>query len=644
MTSPTSATTQAVVGFHAGWALVFRKDDDGIADRKADPLRLTHTSYQAEIKVDGDNTLRGATFDIAVDGMLDRDYDAIAAGQYVHVEIRLGWWDLQAGFVGSALGAVGAPLPGGLSGGDNDGLHPVLEGRVLSVERAHGDFTYRARFSGIDASYHRMQCRPPRLDTKLLPRTVVGYATGLCQKDSKVRVPVHGEGQDTAIDGELDISASGSVVSALKDLARLAHGGDPRFEVPMFLRAGELHVGRWTRPVKGGRSWELTSATGLVESRPVVERDQDAVPLGSPFASPTVRRFDLTLFGRPDIGVGDMVRADLPRPSPAGMTGTLAHSPLGPLGDAVTGAAHALRATPSANLEDYGVVGFHHRLSPSEAFVTRLTVERRVEDDRPAVGPRSGSGDEATRFAAALAEQRRRTALERRAHEVGLVRGQDVAPAFRDGHDVAAQTLAVDEGLADAPSPNVPSRADPATTPTRLVDKPYLSPYAFGGTGLVVPHYPGMRVVSLHYREECQNAVVAGALWENGSAPRSHLGDWWLSLPTNLAGTADEGESAENPAAARRPSGPASHDLINGLGNRVIQVRGLRISIGEALMKHAGSRPDDAASEHVVIEHAAANARISIDSAGTIEISTDGDLTLAANKITLRTKTTVEVV
>ncbi len=117
-----------------------------------------------------------------------------------------------------------------------------------------------------------------------------------------------------------------------------------------------------------------------------------------------------------------------------------------------------------------------------------------------------------------------------------------------------------------------------------------------------------MRVISLHYRGDRQNAVVSGALWEAGAAPRSHLGDWWLSLPTNLAGTGDSGESAGDPATAPRPSGAASHDLIDGTGGRVIQVRGLRISIGEALMKPVGERPDDADANRVVIESAAGKA------------------------------------
>ncbi|MFJ8675625.1 hypothetical protein [Streptomyces sp. NPDC093589] len=641
MTFSTDIAADRVIGFQAGWALVFRKDNGkGFADEGAKPLRLTHADHQAEFTVEGDSTLRGATFDVVVDGMLDRDYDAITAGEYVHVEIRLGWWDLGRGFGPAALATLGAVLPGG-AGGEQDGLGAVLHGRILAAERTHGEFTYRARFSGVDAHYHRMRCNPPRHPTGPAPRTVLGYAAQLCEHDTAIGVPVLGEGRDVTVDGVLDIGATGSVVRALKELARLAHGGDARFEVPMFLRAGRLHVGAWTKPVKGGRSWDLTPITGLVESRPVIDRDPEAVPKGSPFAAPEVRRFDLTLLGRPDIAVGDVVRADLPNPSPADLKSTLASSPMGPLGDMTAGVLGG--GAGGGSPLDYAVVGFVHRLGPSTGFVTRLTVERRPAPDRPAVGTRPGSADEASRLAVALAEQHRRASNTRRTHEVGLVRRQDVSGTFRDGHDVPAQSLAIDEGLADAPSPNVPSKAPPADTPDQLVDKPYLTPFAYGGTGLVLPHYPGMRVVSLHYREEHQNAVVAGAIWDDGTAPRSHLGDWWLSLPTNLAGTGIAGESAPDPTSAPRPSGPASHDLTNGLGNRVIQVGGLRITVGRALMKPVGQRPDDAADGEVVIEHAVANARISIDSLGNIEISTGADLTLAAKKITLRPQTVVEV-
>ncbi|MGW0409761.1 hypothetical protein ACWDZX_00330, partial [Streptomyces collinus] len=423
MTISTDRAADRVLGFQAGWTLVFRRDNGkGFADEGARPLRLTHADYPAELSVEGDSTLRGATFDITVDGMLDRDYDAVVTGEYVHVEVRLGWWDLKRGFAQAALGALGAVLPGG-GVGDEDGLASVLHGRILTAERAHGEFTYRARFSGVDAAYHRLRCQRPKPTPKPAPNTLLGYVKQLCQEDPAVGVPVRDEAPDVPVDGVFDTGSQGTVLQALKELARLAHGGDVRFEVPMFLRGGNLHVGRWTKPVKGGHGWELTPATGLVESRPVIDRDPEAVSSGSPFAAPKVRRFDLTLLGRADIAVGDVVRADLPNPSPADLKRTLADSPAGPLGDMAAGVLGG--GAPSLDPRDYAVVGFVHKLGPSTGFVTRLTVEDRPADDRPAVGARPGSADEAARLAAALTDQRSQAAAARRAHEVGLVRRQD---------------------------------------------------------------------------------------------------------------------------------------------------------------------------------------------------------------------------
>lgn len=659
-----AADAAPVVGFLAGWALEFRPDDGkGRPDASADPLLVSHADCDAEIGVDADDQLRGATFDITLDGLLDNTYKTIAGQGKVHVAIRLGWQDLGGG-IGGALASAAAAF--GIGGRKDDGLHEVLAGRLTSVERSHGEFRYRTRLRGTDAAYFRMQRRAPVAASVPPGSTAFEYARELCEADPAVAVTVVREGTGTAIDGKLTFGADRSVVAALQRVAALAHGDDRRYVVPMFLRAGVLHVGRWKTKVGKGKSWQLTPATGLVDSRPVAEAAPGAALPDKPFAAPTVRRFELTLLGRPDIAVGDTVSAALPNPAPAGATGTVSGSPLGPAGDVVAGVAAAFGAGAGAQAADYAVVGVRHQLGPADGFVTRLTVALPAEDDRTTAAPECGTTDEAGRFAAAVAERFRRAALERRTHEVGLVRRQDVAPDTADGHRTPAQTLCVDEGLADAPSPNVPTTAGGAAPPTRLVAKPYLTPFAFAGTGLVVPHYPGMRVMSVHYREEQQNAVVAGCLWEDGQAPTSHTGDWWLCLPTDLTGpgAGATAPAGAEPAAARRPSGAASHDLISGRGGRVIEVRGLRISVGEDLMTRVGKRPGDAADDKVVIEHAKAGARIGIDASGTIEItsgadpaqaritlrsggdieiSAGGNLTLSGTKITLSSKTTVEV-
>lgn len=660
-----------VVGFRAGWALEFRMDNGkGFPAEDVDPVRVSAADCDAELMVEADDQLRAATFDITLDGLIDKVYRAIATDSHVHVLIKLGWQDLGTGFVAALKSAV---APFGLGGpGQNQGLYDVLAGRLTSVERSHGEFRYRTRLRGIDAAFHRMQRQAPRPGPVTPGDTDVQYAAYYCA-NSLIDVAVLAEGDPTPIDGRMDTKVSATVVEALQTVARLAHGGDRRFVVPMFLRGGgtearkerKLHVGRWKPPSADGNTWELTPQTGLVDCRPVADaRPGGALP-EQPFAAPMNRRFDLTLLGRPDIDVGDKVRAHLPDPAPSTLTGTVSPTRFGPERDVIAGIAAALGPAGTPSLDDYAVVGVRHHLGPADGFVTRLTVAVPPADTAPAAAPEPGSTDQATLLAASLAEQRRRDMLQRRTHEVGLVRRQDTAPAHEAGHETPAQTLRVDEGLADAPSPNVPSTANPAPTPTQLVDKPYLTPFAFGAAGLVVPHYPGTRVVSLHYREEAQNAVVAGCLWENGRAPRSHPGDWWLCLPTNLAGPGTGTPSAGDPATAVRPAGPASHDLTSGGGGRVIQARGLRISVGAALMNEVGDRPQDAADDKVLIEHAAAGARIGIDSSGTIEIatgpeppdnaaritigaggdieiSTPGNLTLKGSKITLNAQT-VEV-
>ncbi len=194
-----------------------------------------------------------------LDGLPDKEYAAIAAGSYVHVEIRLGWWDLKRGFVRSALAALGAPPPGGLDGRD-DGFHAVLEGRVLSVERTHGELAYRAASPASTPPTTGCRRRSPSWTPSRRPGPSSADATGLCPENRKVNVPVRGAGADIDLDGEFDIGADGSVVQALRELARLSHGGSGTLEVPMFLRAGELHRGLLARA--RGRRPELGADPG----------------------------------------------------------------------------------------------------------------------------------------------------------------------------------------------------------------------------------------------------------------------------------------------------------------------------------------------------------------------------------------------
>jgi hypothetical protein len=141
---------------------------------------------------------------------------------------------------------------------------------------------------------------------------------------------------------------------------------------------------------------------------------------------------------------------------------------------------------------------------------------------------------------------------------------------------------------------------------TRLHNKPVSSPFAFHNCGLMVPVLPGMRAVLAHE----QDAIVGGFLWDSERRPRSQSGDWWLCLPTEL-----DGEGL--------PAGKGVNDLTDAAGSRVIQAKGLRITVGDATLPAVGDRPEPPAAGALVIEHESATT-VTVDAAGAVTIATDG--------------------
>ena len=59
---------------------------------------------------------------------------------------------------------------------------------------------------------------------------------------------------------------------------------------------------------------------------------------------------------------------------------------------------------------------------------------------------------------------------------------------------------------------------------------PVVTPFAYGGYGLVLPRYPGERVL-LADTGGGQDVVDIGSVWDDGVMPPAEPGDWWLVLP-----------------------------------------------------------------------------------------------------------------
>lgn len=644
-----TAADPAVVGFDAGWKVELRKQlpdgepaDDGV-------ITLSRQNYFGQVRVDTQATFRGGTFEVVIDGLSDEDYGKAVGGAYVFVKVFLGWRDL-----GSGGAAPFGDLAAMLTGGTEDHYVEVLHGRLTVFERMAGRFRYRTRFAGVDYRFHKLRCTAAT-QPAVNPGDPAGrYATLLCEQ-AGVPVVVHPRGRPgQAIDEVITIPEDSKVDAALRYVARRAHAGAPDRQIPMFLRTDGLHFGPWTAPVlldpPQGSTKRLELRTGLVQATPVVDPNPDACTV-DPLAPPPVLRFEVILRGRPDIAPGDKVELDVDVPTPGELPPTTSESVLGGLGDMVAGVAGMFGATPESDFRPYRVIAVRHELDRSKGFVTTLRVER--EDDaaaasasgndagtEPTQAERTRALDEAARTAVALAAQSREARREVRNLDIALVNAQWPSPGEEAGHELAAQRVDVQVGLDSDGAGNATVRSPRRATPTQLFNKPYLTLFAFGQTGLVVPHYPGARVVDLHYREDVSQTVVAGCLWNEGSEPESQYGDWWLSLPTQVQTT----DSIRDARDAVAPSGPASHDLIAMDGCRAIHVRGLRISVGQGKLPDVGTRPDSAPQDEVLIEHkSGAKVRIDPDGNITLEAASGKDMTFKANKITLDVQDAVEV-
>ena len=191
--------------------------------------------------------------------------------------------------------------------------------------------------------------------------------------------------------------------------------------------------------------------------------------------------------------------------------------------------------------------------------------------------------------------------------------------AYTAGRHIATFDLGYDSAP-DLPSPSIQGTLQ--NKPVPLNDKPIASSFAFDKCGLVVPVYPKMRSLLVHRSNEPEDAVAAGFVWtDDMTPPQNQPGDWWLCLPTQLDG-------------GGKPTGNTVDDLIQQDGQRVIQVKGMKITIGAGLLNSVGSRPTPGSDESLTIE-ADNQTKITFTS-GKIEM-TDGqiNLTITGGKVSI---------
>ncbi|MBU2670216.1 hypothetical protein KOI35_42620 [Actinoplanes bogorensis] len=213
---------------------------------------------------------------------------------------------------------------------------------------------------------------------------------------------------------------------------------------------------------------------------------------------------------------------------------------------------------------------------------------------------------------------------------------RDVAESVRTGNpaiDVGEVAAYHDKHLADlryGQTPKAATVAPSVETPVddtpQLHNRPMSSPFAFHRCGLVVPVLPGMRALLAHNRGLVNDAVVAGFLWPEKPTryqpPKNKPGDWWLCLPTELDGKG-------------LPTGKGVGDLTDATGRRVMQAKGLRITVGAKLLPEVGDRPDLPEDGELVIEHSSGT-KVTVDKDGAVVVDSGGKtVTLKSGSATI---------
>ncbi len=112
----------------------------------------------------------------------------------------------------------------------------------------------------------------------------------------------------------------------------------------------------------------------------------------------------------------------------------------------------------------------------------------------------------------------------------------------------------------------------------------------------------------------------SGRIQPEYDPPQNKPGDWWLCLPVNFDGTTPT------------DSTNAVNDLIANNGHRVIEVSGLRITVGKSTLGTVGARPTESSDDDFLIEHKPSGTTFEIDKNGAVTLTGQSGSTITIDQ------------
>lgn len=631
------------VGNDGGWHLHF------FAKSEVDPvLSVGVADYYASIDATLPSNLEGGSYTFSIEGITNAHYqalhDAYTSGKPLYVDLYLYWRD--AGGVLGYLANV-AGLSDTLAGKPSDDAR-VARLRVTRLRRRVGARRYEAVIEACERVYAALRVRPtPPLPSADNPRAAaIKLVDPLLSSIDPLRSSYVDEDAPDPPAGaawpKYDPRAWRTALDGLAELERSMIALAGKTGRGMYLiRDGVLHIGVRDIPLDGGDPVAIDDHGGLahIETGEVSQTERAAAPGDTP---PARLQYTLICKGRPDIRPGDKLFFTDPSTDSAGkmvdpslgLGATTTPSSFGEalqgMGTSLFGGASALAGT---QVEMY-VSSVHHTLSRTDGFVTTITgVHAKSGEEWDKVDRAQGATNPdptATPHADVASAIKQ---LTRGAGGEPMVVGEVRAATVSGQNEPPGQTIDAWVGTVnDDGGPHRSRRlAIDRDAKSQVTGVPYATPFAWGKCGLVLPRYPGTRVLVDHVGGRVDDPIDVGALWESGHGPESSPGDWWLILPAAV--DAAKRQSASDDETPQEPASHATNDLIDADGARVIEVGRLTVRVQPKQLAAPGTRPPapSDAAEQVTIEHENGS-RIVIKDNGDIVIHSEANLTLSAKQ------------